>query len=118
MKNRQGDSWLRSTGLILAVCGSLLITTSPSAEARITSATNCTTTPYGGASFGSVGTYEQLACTANLAYLFRLRTTKNVSRALQRAMAQSDWSDAGQGWQAFTKPTGALTTSSPRRAFS
>ena len=27
----------------------------------------------------------------NLAYLFRLRTTKNVSRALQRAMAQSDW---------------------------
>src|ERR1700732_3919379 len=35
----------------------------------------------------------------NLAYLFRLRTTKNVSRALQRAMAQSDWSDAGQGWQ-------------------
>ena len=35
----------------------------------------------------------------NLAYLFRLRTTKNVSRALQRAMAQSDWSDAGHGWQ-------------------
>src|SRR6516164_4489940 len=35
----------------------------------------------------------------NLAYVFRLRTTKNVSRALQRAMAQSDWSDAGQGWQ-------------------
>ena len=35
----------------------------------------------------------------NLAYLFRLRTTKNVSRALQRAMVQSDWSDAGQGWQ-------------------
>src|SRR5882757_10075291 len=35
----------------------------------------------------------------NLAYLFRLRTTKNVSRALQRAMAQSDWLDAGQGWQ-------------------
>lgn len=33
----------------------------------------------------------------NLAYLFRLRTTKNVSRALQRAMAQSDWSEAGQG---------------------
>src|SRR6266581_5408287 len=35
----------------------------------------------------------------NLAYLFRLRTTKNVSRARQRAMAQSDWSDAGQGWE-------------------
>src|SRR5260370_2834109 len=35
----------------------------------------------------------------NLAYVCRLRTTKNVSRALQRAMAQSDWSDVGQGWQ-------------------
>ena len=35
----------------------------------------------------------------HLAYLFRLRTTKNVSRALQRAMTQPDWSDAGQGWQ-------------------
>ena len=34
---------------------------------------------------------------SNPAYLFRLRTTKNVSRALRRAMAQSDWSDAGQG---------------------
>ena len=35
----------------------------------------------------------------NLAYLFRLRMTRNVSRALQRAMGQSDWTDAGQGWQ-------------------
>ena len=35
----------------------------------------------------------------SLAYLFRLRTTTNVSRALERAMGQSDWSDAGQGWQ-------------------
>ena len=44
----------------------------------------------------------------NLAYLFRLRTTKNVSRALQRAMAQSDWSDAGQGWQGKETAAGRL----------
>ena len=34
-----------------------------------------------------------------LPYLFRLRMTLNVQRALQRAMGQSDWTDAGQGWQ-------------------
>ena len=34
-----------------------------------------------------------------LPYLFRLRTTANVKRALERAMAERDWSDAGQGWQ-------------------
>ena len=34
-----------------------------------------------------------------LAYLFRLRMTKNVRRSLERAMRQSDWKDAGQGWQ-------------------
>ena len=34
-----------------------------------------------------------------LAYLFRLRTTTNVKRALERAMAEHDWRDAGQGWQ-------------------
>ncbi len=34
-----------------------------------------------------------------LAYLFRLRMTVNVQRSFVRAMAQSDWTDAGQGWQ-------------------
>jgi hypothetical protein len=34
-----------------------------------------------------------------LAYLFRLRMTANVKRSLERAMQQSDWADAGQGWQ-------------------
>ena len=34
-----------------------------------------------------------------LAYLFRLRMTTNVRRAMQRAMRQSEWTDAGQGWQ-------------------
>jgi len=35
----------------------------------------------------------------DLPYLFRLRLTKNVRRALERAMAQSVWAEAGQGWQ-------------------
>jgi len=35
----------------------------------------------------------------DLAYLFRLRMTANVKRSLERAMQQSDWADAGQGWQ-------------------
>jgi hypothetical protein len=35
----------------------------------------------------------------DLKYLFRLRMTANVKRDLQRAMQQSDWADAGQGWQ-------------------
>ena len=33
------------------------------------------------------------------AYLFRLRVTQNVRRALQKATAATDWADAGQGWQ-------------------
>jgi hypothetical protein len=36
---------------------------------------------------------------SELKYLFRLRMTLNVKRDLQRAMQQSDWLDAGQGWQ-------------------
>jgi Transposase DDE domain group 1 len=35
----------------------------------------------------------------DLRYLFRLRMTANVKRSLERAMQQSDWADAGQGWQ-------------------
>jgi hypothetical protein len=35
----------------------------------------------------------------DLAHLFRLRMTLNVKRNLERAMRQSDWADAGQGWQ-------------------
>jgi Transposase DDE domain group 1 len=34
-----------------------------------------------------------------LAYLFRLRMTANVRRALTRMMAERDWTDAGHGWQ-------------------
>jgi hypothetical protein len=32
-------------------------------------------------------------------YLFRLRMTKKVQRAMERAMQQPEWADAGQGWQ-------------------
>ena len=34
-----------------------------------------------------------------LAYLFRLRLTANVKRALTKMMAERDWSNAGHGWQ-------------------
>jgi hypothetical protein len=34
-----------------------------------------------------------------LGYLFRLRMTANVRRALTRMMAERDWADAGHGWQ-------------------
>src|SRR6202051_2547384 len=34
-----------------------------------------------------------------LAYLFRLRMTANVKRALIKMMAERDWTAAGHGWQ-------------------
>src|SRR5205823_6936974 len=34
-----------------------------------------------------------------LAYLFRLRMTANVKRALTKMMAERDWTAAGRGWQ-------------------
>jgi hypothetical protein len=40
------------------------------------------------------------ACEAEgLAYLMRLRLTKNVKRAIERLAGRSGWQDAGQGWQ-------------------
>ena len=35
-----------------------------------------------------------------LAYLFKLRLTANVRRAIERLSQQSEWVDSGQGWQA------------------
>ena len=32
-------------------------------------------------------------------YLFKLRLTKGVKRAIERAMREQDWQDAGAGWQ-------------------
>jgi len=34
-----------------------------------------------------------------LDFLFKLRVTKNVKRAIERAMSEGRWTDAGQGWQ-------------------
>jgi hypothetical protein len=34
-----------------------------------------------------------------LPYLFRLRLSKKVRGALERTMRDTDWTDAGQGWQ-------------------
>jgi hypothetical protein len=52
----------------------------------------------GDAEWGNEGVMAR-AEREGLAYLFRLRATANVQRALERAMAERDWSDAGQGWQ-------------------
>jgi hypothetical protein len=66
MKDVRRSTLLRSSGLMLAGCGTLLIAATSSAVARITSLTNCqTTSPYGSTSFGAAGAYVQLACTAN-----------------------------------------------------
>src|SRR5271166_6468893 len=35
-----------------------------------------------------------------LAYLFKLRLTANVQRAIERLSSEREWVDAGQGWQA------------------
>jgi hypothetical protein len=32
-------------------------------------------------------------------YLFKLRLTKGVKRAIERAMDEQDWHNAGAGWQ-------------------
>ena len=52
----------------------------------------------GDAEWGNEGVMAR-AEQEGLPYLFRLRATANVKRALERAMAERDRSDAGQGWQ-------------------
>jgi hypothetical protein len=49
------------------------------------------------------------------AYLFRLRVTANVKRALRKAMAEGDWADAGQGWHGKEATLRLLGWSRPRR---
>lgn len=64
MKHPKSRLWFLA-GVLLAGSTFLLIGAAPPAAAGIVSLTNCTTTqPYGTTSFGSVGQYEQLACTA------------------------------------------------------
>jgi hypothetical protein len=52
----------------------------------------------GDAEWGNEGVMAR-AEQEGVSYLFRLRATANVKRALERAMTERDWSDAGQGWQ-------------------
>src|SRR2546430_17386838 len=52
-----------------------------------------------------------------LAYLFRLRMTANVKRALTKMMAERDWTTAGPGWQGkeTTRRLGGRSRHRPRR---
>jgi hypothetical protein len=46
--------------------------------------------------------HEAVMCEAERrrqAYLFKLRLTAGVKKVLERAMRQTDWQDAGAGWQ-------------------
>ena len=49
--------------------------------------------------FGNEGIMAEAERRA-LPYLFKLRLTANVKRAIERLSRQSDWADSGQGWQA------------------
>jgi Transposase DDE domain group 1 len=53
----------------------------------------------GDKSFGNEGIMREAERRA-LPYLFKLRLTANVKRAIERLSGQSDWVDSGQGWQA------------------
>ena len=58
----------------------------------------------GDAEWGNEGVMAR-AEREGVPYLFRLRAAANVKRTLERAMAERDWSDAGQGWQGKEKTT-------------
>ena len=49
--------------------------------------------------FGNEGIMGEAERRA-LPYLFKLRLTAKVKRAIERLSGQSDWVDSGQGWQA------------------
>ena len=49
--------------------------------------------------FGNEGIMAEAERRA-LPYLFKLRLTAKVKRAIERLSGQSDWADSGQGWQA------------------
>jgi hypothetical protein len=52
----------------------------------------------GDASFGNEPVMRE-AEQRGQPYLFKLRLTKGVKRAIERAMREQDWRDAGAGWQ-------------------
>jgi Transposase DDE domain group 1 len=49
--------------------------------------------------FGNEGILRE-AERRGLPYLFKLRLTANIKRAIERLSGQRDWVDSGQGWQA------------------
>lgn len=49
-----------------------------------------------------------------LAYLCKLRLTKNVRRLIERAFRRSDWEDAGQGWEGVRESLHLMGWSIPR----
>jgi Transposase DDE domain group 1 len=51
----------------------------------------------GDVSFGNEGVMRE-AEQRQQPYLFKLRLTKGVKRAIERAMGEGDWQDAGAGW--------------------
>ena len=53
----------------------------------------------GDASFGNEPIMHE-AEQRGLAYLFKLRLTANVQRAIERLSSEREWVDAGQGWRA------------------
>jgi hypothetical protein len=50
-----------------------------------------------------------------LPYLFKLRLTANVKKAINRAMSDRDWRDAGHGWQGKKKAIRLIGWSRQRR---
>lgn len=52
----------------------------------------------GDAGAGGEPTMDALEARA-IAYLFKLRLTKNVKRYIERVFATPEWTDAGQGWE-------------------
>ena len=70
----------------------------------------------GDAEWGNQGVMAR-AEQEGVPYLFRLRATANVKRALERAMAERDWSDVGQGWHGKETNLRLIGWSRQRRVF-
>ena len=57
----------------------------------------------GDSSWGTEAFMNQ-AEARGLAYLCKLRLTKNVRRLIEKAFLSTDWVDAGQGWKPGQEP--------------
>lgn len=68
----------------------------------------------GDSGWGTEGFMSQ-AEGRGLAYLCKLRLTRNVRRLIERAFRRSDWEDAGQGWEGMEEHLKLAGWSIPRR---